>query len=110
MFYDGRGGARKSRNVLKLLRTENTDNIVEENNKLAEVEVKTGCKNCPEKIHPICIVLAIIAWIAILVGVVAFIMWVGWVTVFWLVVIALCIAFGKCAGDADEWHRSITKR
>jgi len=69
-----------------------------------------SCKNCSDKIHPLFIIIATIVIFAILVGIISFVMWIGWVTMFWLGVIALCIAFGKMGADAEEWYRNVTKR
>lgn len=68
-----------------------------------------ACENCPEKMHPIFIGLAILAWIIIICSIIKILWMIGFWIIFWFITACLILKLCHSAGEIDNWYNSIKK-
>lgn len=68
-----------------------------------------SCKNCLDKIHPIFIILAVMAWILIICTIIKILWTADFIILFWFAVACLILKLCHSAGKIDDWYNSIKK-
>ena len=67
------------------------------------------CKNCPDKIHPIFIIIAVLTWIMIICGLIKILWMIGFMILLKIGVGCLILKLCYSAGEIDNWYNSIKK-